>query len=451
MSDQSNLFDLTTFTDSPSAISSPALESGRTPSVSQDGPTTNESGPHRVRASRSARRAKRKALRIDDTFGQSSFLSSESEDLSFALANRLRLQMASLGSTMFELTWKARRTPSGRLIFAQRARALRTSETALSSWPTCKASDGEQGCDTMMRGNLTLQGAARMASWPTPSANEYEQRDEAKLRERREKLAADSINGNGFGLTLANASHLASWPTPQTHDVTTRGNTEADHHYSAHDLSNAAVLASWPTPCVPNGGRVSSNKKDMNKHLDGTKAQIGLENAARLSSWAAPTKRDHKDSTSEGTVEVNALLGRQVWLTGWQTPKMPSGGGQEHRQTEGGGLRKLEDQVILAGWPTPMAGNPGTEEYNEAGNTDSSRRTQSLPVLLTDSGGNQVGFYADQNGMVTVQAGGPLNAAHSRWLMGLPVVWDDCGVTAMESLRRSSRSSSKRASQKEVI
>jgi len=32
----------------------------------------------------------------------------------------------------------------------------------------------------------------------------------------------------------------------------------------------------------------------------------------------------------------------------------------------------------LAGWPTPMAGSPATEDYNEAGNTDSSRKTVAL-------------------------------------------------------------------------
>jgi hypothetical protein len=297
-SGQSSLFSPETFGDSPSATGSPASESGATRCDSLDGPTINQSGPHHAPVSRSPRRAKNRALRIDDTFSQSCFDSSKNDDLSWSLANRYRLQTASLGSTLFEITWKARRTPSGRLIYAQRARALRTSETVLSSWPT-----------------------------------------------------------------------------PQAHDMTTRGNTEADHHHKVHDLSKAAALASWATPTV----------------------------------------RDHKDGESEGTAPVNALLGRQVWL---------------------------------AGWPTPMAGSPATDTYNEAGNTDSSRKTVALLALSTDSGGNQVGYYADRNGAVEIPVGGPLNPAHSRWQMGLPPEWDGCGVTAMELLRQSRRGSSKRASKK---
>ena len=38
-------------------------------------------------------------------------------------------------------------------------------------------------------------------------------------------------------------------------------------------------------------------------------------------------------------------------------------------------------------------------------------------------------------------AGDPLNPEHSRWLMGYPVAWGSCGATAMQSCRRSRRSS----------
>ncbi len=39
--------------------------------------------------------------------------------------------------------------------------------------------------------------------------------------------------------------------------------------------------------------------------------------------------------------------------------------------------------VAMAAWPTPMAGTPTQRGYNEAGNTDSSRKTVALvgPLL----------------------------------------------------------------------
>jgi hypothetical protein len=35
-------------------------------------------------------------------------------------------------------------------------------------------------------------------------------------------------------------------------------------------------------------------------------------------------------------------------------------------------------KALLAGWPTPMAGTPAQKGYNEAGNTDSGRKTVAL-------------------------------------------------------------------------
>ena len=53
--------------------------------------------------------------------------------------------------------------------------------------------------------------------------------------------------------------------------------------------------------------------------------------------------------------------------------------------TERPRLDQLPRQANLAVWPTPMAGSPGSETYNEAGNTDSSRRTVELCAWTTPS------------------------------------------------------------------
>jgi hypothetical protein len=53
---------------------------------------------------------------------------------------------------------------------------------------------------------------------------------------------------------------------------------------------------------------------------DHDKPALKLPGAAKMASWATPTTRDHKDGGSVGTVPVNGLLGRQVWLASGPTP-----------------------------------------------------------------------------------------------------------------------------------
>jgi hypothetical protein len=80
-------------------------------------------------------------------------------------------------------------------------------------------------------------------------------------------------------------------------------------------------------------------------------------------------------------------------------------------------IDQLARQTYLAFWPTPMAGTPVQKGYNEAGNTDSSRKTV---ALVTDGGETPSGSPAGTGKC------GQLNPAHSRWLQGCPEAWDRC-------------------------
>ena len=145
--------------------------------------------------------------------------------------------------------------------------------------------------------------------------------------------------------------------------------------------------------------------------------------------------------------------------TGWPTARAADGE-KNMRSLEGslaeiarkGSAQDLCGAAVLTGWPTPMAGTPAQNGNNAAGNNDSSRKTVAVsdwsmtdvvssnwkgPARLTVAGEMLIGLAAG------MESGGQLNPAHSRWLMGYPPAWDDCGVTAMPSSRNKRRNSSK--------
>jgi hypothetical protein len=169
--------DPTTCADTLSAISSPAAASGVTRCGAPDGPMIEPSGQARAPANLSARQAKALGLLTSGTYGRPGFISSRSEHLASSLASRLRVRTEELGSTLYKLTWKEMTTPSGRLIYALRASARRTSDRDFGSlqrgWKPklypeeYKRKPGETSAEYWER-----QPAPKfnpdVAGWPTP-------------------------------------------------------------------------------------------------------------------------------------------------------------------------------------------------------------------------------------------------------------------------------------------
>lgn len=106
-------------------------------------------------------------------------------------------------------------------------------------------------------------------------------------------------------------------------------------------------------------------------------------------------------------------------------------------------------------WPTPMAGTPAQKGYNEAGNTDSGRKTVALamwPTPNVPNGGRsraphtmsaQASLTASgmtPNGSTAqTEKPGQLDPDHSRWVMGYSVEHLNCAPTETPSFLKSQR------------
>ncbi|KWZ43426.1 methyltransferase [Burkholderia savannae] len=236
---------LTTCADTPSAISSPALASGRTRSVVPDGPTIDLFGRVPVRANLSARQAADLGLMTSGISGLRGTGLSASAALQSSLESRLRARLSTLGSTLFKLTWKRWTTPSGVSRFRLRASVPRTSEIDRSGWPT-------------------------------PTASEAGGTPEQFIARKLKSIAKGSKMGASL-TDLGLVAQLAGWPTP------TVGNAEGSQSF-------AGLSATGKTP-------------------DGRKVAVSLNHVAQFAGWASPTTgdakvRDYQRSGATGTINL---------------------------------------------------------------------------------------------------------------------------------------------------
>lgn len=212
-----------------------------------------------------------------------------------------------------------------------------------------------------------------------------------------------------------------------------------------------------------------------------------------LQPWATPAARDHKDGAECPNVPINALLGRVVWLAGWQSPTTIDAkrGDYQYDQGDSSKARPSNQGVVrfapwltpsstnadksvrtqagaeaeavrkgwtndlataamsVTGWPTPTAKLAAGGEYADPekalarvmgphSNDLRDFAKIALPMRLCSDGTLLTGCCA---GMAS---GGRLNPAHSRWLMRLPKEWDDCAPTATASTLKRQRNSAAR-------
>jgi hypothetical protein len=173
-----------------------------------------------------------------------------------------------------------------------------------------------------------------------------------------------------------------------------------------------------------------------------------LEDAATLAGWPTTRAEDAESSGMRHGRGVADTMKAVASLAGWVSPK-----GRDYRcETEASSSQErmaahppdLNKLVMLAGWKTPTAcspnslrGNGQEPETREAGGH--AVNLQVNEARLTAFGDQPIGFLLGPNGWEIVPASGQLNAAHSRWLMGLPPIWDQAGIAASRSLKARKR------------
>ena len=265
----------------------------------QDGRQMSLFGRDPVLVNRSRSLERKGAQTTNDTCGLSGSSSSPSAGLQQSLENRLQALLDVNGSLEYVLTWKHWDMPSGPPICALRASARRTSDNGCFGWPTpqaCEgpnmstnrgerhggrrgrktpqAADGERGSETMMRGNPTLNGAARLAGWCSPTAMDGNRGNKpARMHDT--------------GVPLSQQVVLAGWPTTKATDGK-RGLMTNDGKRGAGIRER---ITGWATPRSVESGHSTGNPSRAHDKKSRIEDQVYLASGPTSTSSHAPTEK----------------------------------------------------------------------------------------------------------------------------------------------------------------
>jgi hypothetical protein len=258
------MFSLMTSNPTDNATSSPGSADGPAHSASPAGPMTDLFGQDLALASRLALPERARRPMTDATCGLRGFLSSPSAALQSSLANRLKRQLDTAGSTLFLLIWKDKATPAGRPYCQLAASARRTSDSDCGSWLTPVANDDNKSPEAHLAMKLRMgerdgTGSKRTAitslqvmaktAWPTPCSQDGPNGGPSQGIDRLPGAAAQAAwstpRANKWGFPDAHGSQEAPWNTPMAADATGghAAHKKADGTYASQSLGRQTIGA----------------------------------------------------------------------------------------------------------------------------------------------------------------------------------------------------------------
>ena len=251
-----------------------------------------------------------------------------------------------------------------------------------------------------------------------------------------------------------------------------------------HSATSSPASGSGPMPCDPRGGQMTDQSgqdpalanlsarqaKAMGLLTSGTcgrpsttslssaDLQRSLESRlqARLSTLGSTLYRMTwkpwvtGSGRSRSRLRASVLRTSETGRTGWPTPaaqddnqsRMSITAMEKEWLREGRGSNLAMTAQILAGWPTPTTRDHKGATENTLVRKNGKNRHHILDhcalLTMTDQPARLTAYGLLVTGSTAgMDAGGQLNPAHSRWLMGLPVAWDECAPIKNASPRTS--------------
>lgn len=202
------------------------------------------------------------------------------------LLEKTLLESSAWAWTKYSLTWRAKATPQGRLIFQLARLAPRTSGSGsgLLHTPTAKANQMAPSMATRDNGSwgLNLGGAKPHHMVPTPTAQDHISRKSTNQTPSTGKLNYETNK------SVSLDRWVEMWPTPTVSDHKGSGPTVVRKDGKIrNDRLDYAVEQFWPTPdATPRGAAIEFK----GTRPSGAKEALTLETAVTM--WPTPNARE---------------------------------------------------------------------------------------------------------------------------------------------------------------